>query len=80
MVGDLVTDADEAQRAQDEELIDFFQNAPIALHWLDATGHVIWANQRELDVLGYTQCHRRAIAERQWGHTPFRPKVGIQRQ
>ena len=30
---------------QDAELIDFFQNAPIALHWLSGTGHVMWANQ-----------------------------------
>ena len=36
------------------QLIDFFQNAPIALHWLSGTGHVLWANQTELDVLGYT--------------------------
>ena len=42
------------QREKDAELIDFFQNAPIALHWLSGTGHVMWANQTELDVLGYT--------------------------
>lgn len=36
------------------QLVDFFQNAPIALHWLSGTGHVLWANQTELDVLGYT--------------------------
>jgi hypothetical protein len=27
--------------------VDFFQNAPIALHWLSGTGHVLWANQTE---------------------------------
>ena len=36
------------QRSKDAELIDFFQNAPIALHWLSGTGHVVWANQTEL--------------------------------
>ena len=38
-----------------EELKDFFNNAPIALHWLDGNGTIIWANQRELDTLGYTK-------------------------
>lgn len=37
------------------ELIDFFDNAPIALHWLGGNGTVIWANRRELEVLGYTR-------------------------
>jgi hypothetical protein len=39
---------------QDEELVDFFQNAPIALHWLSGTGIVLWANETELNVLGYS--------------------------
>ena len=38
-----------------EELVDFFNKAPIALHWLDSDGKVLWANDRELDVLGYTR-------------------------
>jgi PAS domain S-box-containing protein len=41
-------------RARDAELIDFFQNAPIAMHWLNGEGIVLWANQTELNVLGYT--------------------------
>ena len=41
-------------RARDAELIDFFQNAPIAMHWLNGDGTVLWANQTELNVLGYT--------------------------
>jgi len=52
--GDPCSDDILEQRAKDAELIDFFQNAPIALHWLSGTGHVMWANQTELDVLGYT--------------------------
>ncbi|KAI2506120.1 cheY-homologous receiver domain [Fragilaria crotonensis] len=54
LFGDPCTEKDMAERAQDAELIDFFQNAPIALHWLSGDGIVLWANQTELDVLGYT--------------------------
>jgi PAS domain-containing protein len=36
------------------ELIDYFENAPIALHWLGCDGNIIWANKRELEMLGYT--------------------------
>lgn len=42
------------KRARDAELIDFFQNAPIAMHWLNGNGIILWANQTELNVLGYT--------------------------
>ena len=54
LFGDPCSDEDVKQRAKDSELVDFFQNAPIALHWLSGEGIVLWANQRELDVLGYT--------------------------
>jgi len=54
LYGDPCSDNILAQRHKDAELVDFFQNAPIALHWLSGTGHVLWANQTELDVLGYT--------------------------
>ena len=54
LFGDPCSDGDVEQRAKDVELIDFFQNAPIALHWLSGDGIVLWANQTELDVLGYT--------------------------
>jgi len=36
-----------------EELTDFFENASIPLHWVDEKGIIIWANQAELDALGY---------------------------
>jgi hypothetical protein len=36
------------------ELTDFFQNAPIALHWLSKTGIIIWANNYEILSLGYS--------------------------
>jgi PAS domain S-box-containing protein len=54
LLGDPCTDHDVEQREKDSELIDFFQNAPIAMHWLSGEGKVMWANQTELNVLGYT--------------------------
>ena len=39
---------------QDLDLLDFFQNAPIALHWLSEKGTVLWANNALLDTLGYS--------------------------
>lgn len=54
LLGDPCTEQDVTQREKDAELIDFFQNAPIALHWLSGEGKVMWANQTELNVLGYT--------------------------
>ncbi|KAL7562723.1 hypothetical protein ACA910_013225 [Epithemia clementina (nom. ined.)] len=54
LLGDPCTDHDVEQRERDSELIDFFQNAPIAMHWLSGEGKVLWANQTELNVLGYT--------------------------
>ena len=41
-------------RAREVDLIDFFQNAPNAFHWLNEEGIVLWANQTELKMLGYT--------------------------
>jgi two-component system sensor histidine kinase VicK len=38
-----------------EELTDFIENAAIPLHWVDKNGYVIWANQAELDALGFTK-------------------------
>ncbi|KAJ1621753.1 hypothetical protein T492DRAFT_886398 [Pavlovales sp. CCMP2436] len=32
-VGEMVTEVDEEQREKDQDLMDFFQNAPIAMHW-----------------------------------------------
>jgi len=36
-----------------EELTDFVENASIPLHWVDENGVIIWANQAELDALGF---------------------------
>ena len=55
LLGDPCSEQDVAKSDKDSELIDFFQNAPIALHWLSGEGKVLWANQTELNVLGYTK-------------------------
>jgi PAS domain S-box-containing protein len=36
-----------------EELKDYVENASVALHWVDGNGIIKWANQTELDMLGY---------------------------
>jgi PAS domain S-box-containing protein len=36
-----------------EELLDFFENASIGLHWVDSKGTIIWANEAEMKLLGY---------------------------
>ena len=37
------------------DLDDFVENAPLPLRWVSASGTIIWANQAELDMLGYTK-------------------------
>jgi PAS domain S-box-containing protein len=36
------------------ELQDYVDNANIGLHWIDASGIIKWANQAEMDMLGYS--------------------------
>ena len=45
---------EELQR-RTEELTDFFENATVGLHWVGPDGTIVWANQAELDLLGYTR-------------------------
>lgn len=40
---------------QVKELKDFVENASIPLHWVNGSGIIIWVNQAELDLLGYTK-------------------------
>ena len=40
---------------REQELFDFVNNAPIGLHWVGADGFILWANQAELELLGYSQ-------------------------
>ena len=47
--------ADEALRRSQAELKDFVENSAIGLHWVGPDGIILWANQAELDLLGYTR-------------------------
>jgi PAS domain S-box-containing protein len=40
---------------RNRELTDFIENAPIGLHWVGLDGTILWANQAELDMLGYAK-------------------------
>ena len=37
------------------ELNDFFENAMVMLHWVNAEGKIIWANKAEMEALGYAK-------------------------
>ncbi|KAL7534381.1 hypothetical protein ACHAWF_004817 [Thalassiosira exigua] len=54
LYGDMINEMESSNRARDAELVDFLDNAPIAMHWLNGNGIVLWANQTEMNVLGYT--------------------------
>jgi PAS domain S-box-containing protein len=48
-------DADGALRRREQQLTDFFENAPVGLSWTGPDGIILEANQAELDLLGYTR-------------------------
>jgi PAS domain S-box-containing protein len=43
----------EQSRREQQELSDFFENAPVPLQWVGADGTILRANRAELDLLGY---------------------------
>jgi len=45
----------QAVRRSEAALRDFFETATIALHWVGADGSILWANQAEVDLLGYSR-------------------------
>lgn len=45
----------EALRQRNEELEDFIEKGSVPLHWVDGNGIIVWANQAELDALGYSR-------------------------
>ncbi len=47
--------AEAALRRSDTTLRDFVETASMALHWVGPDGIILWANQAELDLLGYTR-------------------------
>ena len=46
---------EEALRASEAELSDFFENAAIGMHWVGPDGMIIRVNQAELDLLGFSR-------------------------
>ncbi|HYC84245.1 MAG TPA: PAS domain-containing protein [Chryseosolibacter sp.] len=42
-------------RKEVAELRDFVENASLPLHWVNGSGIIIWVNQAELDLLGYSK-------------------------
>jgi PAS domain S-box-containing protein len=44
---------EDALREREAQLADFFENAPVGLHWLGPDGVVLRANRAELTMLGY---------------------------
>jgi PAS domain S-box-containing protein len=44
-----------ALREREQDLLDFVENGSLALHWVNVDGLVVWVNQAELDLLGYTR-------------------------
>jgi PAS domain S-box-containing protein len=50
-----LTEALTARRRSEELLRDFVDNATIGLHWVLADGTIEWANDAELNLLGYTR-------------------------
>eukprot|EP00238_Polyblepharides_amylifera_P000645 CAMPEP_0196570912 /NCGR_PEP_ID=MMETSP1081-20130531/1064_1 /TAXON_ID=36882 /ORGANISM="Pyramimonas amylifera, Strain CCMP720" /LENGTH=707 /DNA_ID=CAMNT_0041887603 /DNA_START=201 /DNA_END=2324 /DNA_ORIENTATION=- len=52
--GRIITEVDQQRKDVEKGFMDFFDNAPIAMHWLGGTGNVMWANKTEMHLLGYT--------------------------
>src|SRR5581483_12197105 len=42
-------------RAREQDIRDFLDNASMGLHAVGPDGIILWANQAELDLLGYTR-------------------------
>jgi PAS domain S-box-containing protein len=62
------TDIDDHKRTQEEnkalvrnleqsreQMIKFFEESPVGIHWMTKDGTIIWANQAEYDMLGFTR-------------------------
>ena len=47
--------SEQALRRSESDLRDFVEHAAIGLHWVGPDGVILWANQTELDLLGYTR-------------------------
>src|ERR1700746_1446598 len=45
----------QALRRSEAVLRDFIETSTIGLHWVGADGAILWVNQAELDLLGYSR-------------------------
>jgi PAS domain S-box-containing protein len=50
---EISTQAQAALSRNELDLLGFFENAPVALHWVDPDGYILRANRAELKMLGY---------------------------
>ncbi len=57
--------AEKAISRSEQDLVDFFENASVGLHWVGPDGTILRVNQTELDMLGYErdECLGHHIAE-----------------
>jgi PAS domain S-box-containing protein len=61
IIGGQVGQFDARNRAQaalsrnEQDFSDFFENAPVAIHWVDSDGYILRANGAELKMLGYAR-------------------------
>lgn len=42
-------------QTREQQITDFVENANVGMHWVGQDGQILWANQAELDLLGYTR-------------------------
>ena len=47
--------AEQALAEKTSELSDFIEHATVSMHWVGPDGIILWANQTEMDLLGYSR-------------------------
>ena len=67
---------EEEGRKRQEALTDFIENATVGLHWVGPDGTILWANQAELEMLGYWKRRGPSTAARPPDRSTRRPRQG----
>src|SRR5687768_4267526 len=39
----------------EEDVVDFLENTPTPIHWVDGNGRIVYANKAELEFMGYSE-------------------------